>query len=67
MTTTDSEQPYFDFELQRIVNVSVGQTAFLHCRVERLGDKDVSKILFITNTQMLLLIKMWTRYTQGYI
>ncbi|XP_031629957.1 zwei Ig domain protein zig-8 [Contarinia nasturtii] len=44
MTTTDSEQPYFDFELQRIVNVSVGQTAFLHCRVERLGDKDVSWI-----------------------
>lgn len=43
MTTTDSEQPYFDFELQRNVTVTVGQTGFLHCRVERLGDKDVSK------------------------
>lgn len=42
MTTTDSEQPYFDFELQRNVTVTVGQTGFLHCRVERLGDKDVS-------------------------
>lgn len=45
MTTTDSEQPYFDFELQRNVTVTVGQTGFLHCRVERLGDKDVSKWL----------------------
>lgn len=43
ITTTDSEQPYFDFELQRNVTVTVGQTGFLHCRVERLGDKDVSK------------------------
>lgn len=42
MTTTDGEQPYFDFELQRSVTVSVGQTGFLHCRVEQLGDKDVS-------------------------
>lgn len=42
MTTTDSEQPYFDFELQRNITVTVGQTGFLHCRVERLGDKDVS-------------------------
>lgn len=42
MTTIDSEQPYFDFEIQRNVTVTVGQTGFLHCRVERLGDKDVS-------------------------
>lgn len=43
MTTTDIESPYFDFELQRNVTVTVGQTGFLHCRVEQLGDKDVSK------------------------
>jgi hypothetical protein len=35
--------PYFDFDVQRNVTVTIGQTAFLHCRVERLGDKDVSK------------------------
>lgn len=46
MTTSDSEQPYFDFELQRNVTVTVGQTGFLHCRVERLGDKDVSTHTF---------------------
>lgn len=42
MTTSFGEQPYFDFELQRNVTVTVGQTGFLHCRVEQLGDKDVS-------------------------
>ena len=36
--------PYFDFDVQRNVTVVIGQTAFLHCRVERLGDKDVSRI-----------------------
>lgn len=44
-----SLQPYFDFDVQRNVTVTVGQTGFLHCRVERLGDKDVSlykKILY---------------------
>lgn len=34
--------PYFNFDVQRNVTVTVGQTAFIHCRVERLGDKDVS-------------------------
>lgn len=34
--------PYFDFDVQRNLTVTVGQTGFLHCRVERLGDKDVS-------------------------
>lgn len=48
MTTIDSEQPYFDFEIQRNVTVTVGQTGFLHCRVERLGDKDVSTIIIST-------------------
>ncbi|GAB0090223.1 uncharacterized protein DMENIID0001_049200 [Sergentomyia squamirostris] len=36
--------PYFNFDVQRNVTVTVGQTAFIHCRVERLGDKDVSWI-----------------------
>lgn len=46
MTTTTEEsaalQPYFDFDVPRNLTVTVGQTGFLHCRVERLGDKDVS-------------------------
>lgn len=36
--------PYFDFDVPRNLTVTVGQTGFLHCRVERLGDKDVSII-----------------------
>lgn len=42
IATSIAEQPYFDFELQRNVTVTVGQTGFLRCRVEQLGDKDVS-------------------------
>uniref|UniRef100_A0A182PV21 Ig-like domain-containing protein n=1 Tax=Anopheles epiroticus TaxID=199890 RepID=A0A182PV21_9DIPT len=48
MTTTTDEstalQPYFDFDVPRNLTVTVGQTGFLHCRVERLGDKDVAWI-----------------------
>ncbi|XP_046810977.1 uncharacterized protein LOC111690349 [Lucilia cuprina] len=47
VTTTSSSTnllPYFDFDVPRNVTVTVGQTGFLHCRVERLGDKDVSWI-----------------------
>ncbi|XP_053683624.1 zwei Ig domain protein zig-8 [Sabethes cyaneus] len=46
MTTEESagQQPYFDFDVQRNLTVTVGQTGFLHCRVERLGDKDVAWI-----------------------
>uniref|UniRef100_A0AAG5D510 Ig-like domain-containing protein n=1 Tax=Anopheles atroparvus TaxID=41427 RepID=A0AAG5D510_ANOAO len=48
MTTTTEEsaalQPYFDFDVPRNLTVTVGQTGFLHCRVERLGDKDVAWI-----------------------
>ncbi|XP_030368974.1 zwei Ig domain protein zig-8 [Scaptodrosophila lebanonensis] len=46
-TTTTSPSnllPYFDFDVPRNLTVTVGQTGFLHCRVERLGDKDVSWI-----------------------
>jgi hypothetical protein len=38
-----SAQPYFDFNVPRNVTTAVGQTAFLHCRVEQLGDKGVSE------------------------
>ncbi|XP_065369129.1 V-set and immunoglobulin domain-containing protein 1 [Calliphora vicina] len=47
VTTTVSSTnllPYFDFDVPRNITVTVGQTGFLHCRVERLGDKDVSWI-----------------------
>lgn len=37
-----SSQPYFDFSVPRNVTTRVGQTAFLNCRVEQLGDKLVS-------------------------
>lgn len=39
-----SSYPYFEFNVPRNVTTSVGQTAFLHCRVEQLGDKAVSWI-----------------------
>ncbi len=42
-SSTGNLLPYFDFDVQRNVTVTVGQTGFLHCRVERLGDKDVSR------------------------
>lgn len=35
--------PYFDYNVQRNVTTAVGQSAFLHCRVEQLGDKAVSQ------------------------
>lgn len=34
--------PYFEYNVPRNVTTVVGQTAFLHCRVEQLGDKAVS-------------------------
>ncbi|XP_017781221.1 PREDICTED: protein amalgam [Nicrophorus vespilloides] len=39
-----STYPYFEFNVPRNVTTAVGQTAFLHCRVEQLGDKAVSWI-----------------------
>jgi hypothetical protein len=39
-----SAMPYFDFNVPRNVTTAVGQTAFLHCRVEQLGDKGVSEL-----------------------
>jgi hypothetical protein len=34
--------PFFDFDVIRNITTRVGQTTFLHCRVEQLGDKSVS-------------------------
>ncbi|XP_063905957.1 zwei Ig domain protein zig-8-like isoform X1 [Zophobas morio] len=39
-----STYPFFEFNVPRNVTTAVGQTAFLHCRVEQLGDKAVSWI-----------------------
>ncbi|XP_031623503.1 zwei Ig domain protein zig-8-like [Contarinia nasturtii] len=39
-----SLHPYFNFDVQRNVTARVGQTAFLQCKVEQLGDKSVSFI-----------------------
>lgn len=39
---TVASQPYFDFSVARNITTRVGQTAFLNCRVEQLGDKLVS-------------------------
>lgn len=63
-SSTGNLLPYFDFDVQRNVTVTVGQTGFLHCRVERLGDKDVSirmhsrrfaRIIYLVKTSVLLL------------
>ncbi|KAF7394971.1 hypothetical protein HZH66_008145 [Vespula vulgaris] len=35
-----SGAPSFDVNVQRNVTTAVGQTAFLHCRVHRMGDKE---------------------------
>lgn len=42
-----SVNPYFDFTVARNLTTRVGQTAFLHCRVEQLGDKSVSIFYYI--------------------
>lgn len=39
-----SLHPYFNYDVQRNVTARVGQTAFLQCKVEQLGDKSVSFI-----------------------
>ncbi|XP_030767533.1 zwei Ig domain protein zig-8-like [Sitophilus oryzae] len=41
---TVNTQPYFEYNHNRNVTTVVGRTAFLHCRVEQLGDKAVSWI-----------------------
>jgi hypothetical protein len=43
-----SALPYFDFNVPRNVTTAVGQTAFLHCRVEQLGDKGVSQMCTVS-------------------
>ncbi|XP_070507265.1 uncharacterized protein [Chironomus tepperi] len=52
--------PYFDMDVQRNITVTIGQTAFIHCRVERLGDKDVS---FIRKRDLHILTTGTSTYT----
>lgn len=40
-TSNSSISPYFDLNVVRNVTTTVGQSAFLHCRVYQLGDKSV--------------------------
>lgn len=40
-----SLHPYFDFDVSRNITARVGQTAFLRCKVEQLGDKSVCTYL----------------------
>lgn len=44
-----STYPYFEFNVPRNVTTAVGQTAFLHCRVQQLGDKAVSSSVLLSN------------------
>lgn len=44
-----SLHPYFDFDVSRNITARVGQTAFLRCKVEQLGDKSVSFVYFKKN------------------
>lgn len=41
-----SGAPSFDLNVQRNVTTAVGQTAFLHCRVHHMGDKEVKDFNF---------------------
>ncbi|KAK9506645.1 hypothetical protein O3M35_008540 [Rhynocoris fuscipes] len=40
-------QPYFDNSTRREVTTTVGQSAYLHCRVRNLGDRAVSNLIHI--------------------
>lgn len=40
-------KPYFENSTKPDVSTTVGQTAYLHCRVRNLGDRAVSSILYI--------------------
>lgn len=46
-----SLHPYFDFDVPRNITARVGQTAFLRCHVEQLGDKSVS--LFVNYAKII--------------
>ena len=52
-TSVQPQLPFFNVGVQRNLTVTVGQTGFLHCKVEQLGDKDVSKH-FCCNNQNLI-------------
>lgn len=46
---TMSLHPYFNFDVARNVTTRVGQTAFLQCKVEQIGDKSVCYQIFSLN------------------
>lgn len=46
--------PYFDYNVPRNVTTATGQTAFLHCRVEQLGDKAVSFVTYRSRRNVTL-------------
>lgn len=55
--------PYFDFDVPRNVTARVGQTAFIRCRVEQLGDKSVSFALFRYSLYLLFILPLlWGPY-----
>lgn len=58
-SSTGNLLPYFDFDVQRNVTVTVGQIAFFHCRVERLGDKDVSIVLHSKHFSYFIRWRTW--------
>lgn len=58
-----STYPYFEFNVPRNVTTAVGQTAFLHCRVEQLGDKAVSTKCIFIRPNDLLVIKSIHQYS----
>lgn len=55
-----SVNPYFDFTVARNLTTRVGQTAFLHCRVEQLGDKSVS-IILLSFSYTHVTVPYWTK------
>lgn len=54
-----SLHPYFNFDVSRNVTARVGQTTFLQCKVEQLGDKSVSFSHFVC----AFFVVIWHRTT----
>lgn len=53
-----SLHPYFNFDVSRNVTARVGQTTFLQCRVEQLGDKSVSFTLTFICVEKVCFLSM---------
>ncbi|TGZ38174.1 Uncharacterized protein DBV15_07184 [Temnothorax longispinosus] len=52
--------PAFETNVPRNVTTAVGQTAFLHCRVHQLGDKEVER-------RLLLRLRLLHRFSKSSI